>query len=454
MDRPRSSRRWPRRRARSPRIGDLAGGGAARGSRPLTGAEAGYVTSGAAAGLTLGAAAMLAGLDPDRMDRLPDTAAARGVLVQRSHRNAYDHLVRAAGARLVEFGERRRHDRRDGGGDRPGDGGRVLPRPGGGRGLPLVDVRRDGASPRPAGPRRRLDEPAAAGEPPPFIDRRAPTSSRSAAARRSAARRHRGSWPVGRDLSVGRPAAAGHGRPAGHLGPALAARDRGAPAAAAARDRPVDEDRQGGDRRAARRARRYASSTRRPRRPRWAALVDRLAAGLAGIPGLTVARSRPRPTAGRCRWRSCASTRGLRADRGGARPRLRRARPDRHGRRPRRRGRDPPPRPARTSTRQPSTRSSPHSGGWRVGPGRTRARRGAASTAATPSRTTSRPPWMTSRTRRSAARSAIGSPVDRDEIGGQPGPDRADGRGQPQRRCRVRVIVAIARHGSKPSSRA
>jgi len=36
-----------------------------------TGAEAGLVTSGAAAGLKLGAAACLAGLDAGRMDRLP-----------------------------------------------------------------------------------------------------------------------------------------------------------------------------------------------------------------------------------------------------------------------------------------------------------------------------------------------------------------------------------------------
>ncbi len=71
----------------------------------LTGAEAGYVTSGAAAALTLGAAAMLAGLDPDRMDRLPETTGGPAeILVQRSHRNPYDHMVRASGARFAEFG--------------------------------------------------------------------------------------------------------------------------------------------------------------------------------------------------------------------------------------------------------------------------------------------------------------------------------------------------------------
>src|SRR5688500_11710650 len=38
-----------------------------------TGAEAGWVTAGASAGLTLGTAAILAGLDLGKMERLPDT---------------------------------------------------------------------------------------------------------------------------------------------------------------------------------------------------------------------------------------------------------------------------------------------------------------------------------------------------------------------------------------------
>ncbi len=72
----------------------------------VTGAEAGYVTTGAAAALTLGAAAILARLDPDRMEALPDTGGGPSeIVVQHVHRNAYDHLVRASGARLVEFGD-------------------------------------------------------------------------------------------------------------------------------------------------------------------------------------------------------------------------------------------------------------------------------------------------------------------------------------------------------------
>ena len=70
-----------------------------------TGAEAGYVVAGAAAGLTLAAAACIAGQDPAKMDRLPDTTGLRNeIVVQRGHRNAYDHALRAAGVKLVEAG--------------------------------------------------------------------------------------------------------------------------------------------------------------------------------------------------------------------------------------------------------------------------------------------------------------------------------------------------------------
>jgi len=71
----------------------------------LTGAEAGYVTTGAAAGLALGMAACIAGLDVGKMDRLPDTTGLKNeVVVQRGHRNAYDHAIRTAGIRFVEVG--------------------------------------------------------------------------------------------------------------------------------------------------------------------------------------------------------------------------------------------------------------------------------------------------------------------------------------------------------------
>ena len=71
----------------------------------VTGAEAGYVTNGASAGLTLGIAACVAGMDVDKMDRLPDVTGMKGeVVVQRGHRNSYDHAIRAAGVTLVEVG--------------------------------------------------------------------------------------------------------------------------------------------------------------------------------------------------------------------------------------------------------------------------------------------------------------------------------------------------------------
>ncbi|MBK9168482.1 MAG: aminotransferase class V-fold PLP-dependent enzyme [Bryobacterales bacterium] len=71
----------------------------------VTGAEAGIVTSGAAAGLLLGTAACVAGLDPDKMSRLPDTTGMKNeVIMVRSQRNFYDHAVRTAGVRIVEVG--------------------------------------------------------------------------------------------------------------------------------------------------------------------------------------------------------------------------------------------------------------------------------------------------------------------------------------------------------------
>jgi L-seryl-tRNA(Ser) seleniumtransferase len=71
----------------------------------LTGAEAGYVTSGAAAGLALGTAACVAGLDVAKMDRLPDTSGMKNeVIIQRAHLNAYAHAIRTAGVKLVEAG--------------------------------------------------------------------------------------------------------------------------------------------------------------------------------------------------------------------------------------------------------------------------------------------------------------------------------------------------------------
>ena len=71
----------------------------------ITGAEAGYVTSGAAAGLLLGVSACVTGLDPGRMNRLPDLTGMKDeVIMPRSHRNFYDHAIRAVGVKLIEVG--------------------------------------------------------------------------------------------------------------------------------------------------------------------------------------------------------------------------------------------------------------------------------------------------------------------------------------------------------------
>jgi L-seryl-tRNA(Ser) seleniumtransferase len=70
-----------------------------------TGAEAGIVTSGAAAAMTLATAACLTRLDVAQMERLPDTdGMPNEVIMFRAHRTGYDHAIRAAGARIVEVG--------------------------------------------------------------------------------------------------------------------------------------------------------------------------------------------------------------------------------------------------------------------------------------------------------------------------------------------------------------
>lgn len=71
----------------------------------LTGAEAGLVTAGAAAALTLGTAAILARDDLGRMERLPHcNGFPHEFVIARDQRNGYDHAVRAVGATLVEVG--------------------------------------------------------------------------------------------------------------------------------------------------------------------------------------------------------------------------------------------------------------------------------------------------------------------------------------------------------------
>ena len=72
----------------------------------LIGAEAGFVCSGAAGGLLLQAAACIAGNDPVNMRKLPDTEGMKNeIVIHTMHRFPYDQAYRAAGAKMVEFGD-------------------------------------------------------------------------------------------------------------------------------------------------------------------------------------------------------------------------------------------------------------------------------------------------------------------------------------------------------------
>jgi D-glucosaminate-6-phosphate ammonia-lyase len=67
--------------------------------------EAGIVTSGAAAAMTLGTAAILCGHDLGKIEQLPNcNGMPNEFIIARDQRNGYDHAVRAAGAQLIEVG--------------------------------------------------------------------------------------------------------------------------------------------------------------------------------------------------------------------------------------------------------------------------------------------------------------------------------------------------------------
>jgi L-seryl-tRNA(Ser) seleniumtransferase len=70
----------------------------------LLGTPAAMVPSGAAAALTVGTAGILTGTDPDKIQRIPDLRGMKSeVIVQKSHRFPYDHMVRNCGIRLIEI---------------------------------------------------------------------------------------------------------------------------------------------------------------------------------------------------------------------------------------------------------------------------------------------------------------------------------------------------------------
>ena len=75
----------------------------------MLGADAAFITAGASSGLILQAAACIAGDDPARITRLPDTRGMKNeIVIQRAHRFAYDQAYRIPGGVLVEIGLARR----------------------------------------------------------------------------------------------------------------------------------------------------------------------------------------------------------------------------------------------------------------------------------------------------------------------------------------------------------
>ena len=71
----------------------------------LLGAEAAYVTPGAAAGIMLCAAASMVGMKSKRSERLPITRGMKNeVLIQKGHRYRYDRQVTMTGAKLIDIG--------------------------------------------------------------------------------------------------------------------------------------------------------------------------------------------------------------------------------------------------------------------------------------------------------------------------------------------------------------
>jgi D-glucosaminate-6-phosphate ammonia-lyase len=86
-------------------LNEAAGAAIAR----MLGAESAFVTAGASSGLILQTAACIAGADPAKITRLPDTRGMRNeIVIQRAHRFAYDQAYRVAGGVLVEIGLARR----------------------------------------------------------------------------------------------------------------------------------------------------------------------------------------------------------------------------------------------------------------------------------------------------------------------------------------------------------
>jgi seryl-tRNA(Sec) selenium transferase len=69
----------------------------------LTGAEAAFVTAGASAALCLATCAVTAGKDRARINQLPDLTGMKSeIVIQKAHRNSYDHAFRMVGVKLLD----------------------------------------------------------------------------------------------------------------------------------------------------------------------------------------------------------------------------------------------------------------------------------------------------------------------------------------------------------------
>ena len=70
----------------------------------LIGSESAMVSTGAAGAIALGTCACLTGTDEEKIRRLPDLTGMKSeVLIQKRHRNNFDHAIRNTGVKLIEI---------------------------------------------------------------------------------------------------------------------------------------------------------------------------------------------------------------------------------------------------------------------------------------------------------------------------------------------------------------
>src|SRR5207248_3390386 len=69
----------------------------------LMGCEDAMVTTGCAGAITLGTAACLTGMDSAKVKQLPNLTGLKSeAIIQKIHRNGYDHAVRNTGLKIIE----------------------------------------------------------------------------------------------------------------------------------------------------------------------------------------------------------------------------------------------------------------------------------------------------------------------------------------------------------------